>query len=376
MSAYFDPGSRGNWYDPAQSKKPAHANGADTGTPLKLQPFEMVAAPDWAKKPAPDWLLPGFLLEKSLAIVYGESGSGKSFLMSFAAHVLTGGCGWQDDWVERGCVVYFATENPGSLAPRFKAMQSNMDGDFQGLMIVPGEINLLDPEVLSRMRVTIRLAEYKTGLPVRLVIVDTFRDGWTGNEDASQDVAKAFAPLKAIRNQFNATVCLVHHSGHAGDRERGSSHIRANVDTAWQVSDNDGVRTVECKKMRDCAKPESFGFELKGTPDGGCYVELCEPQENTPRKRPRPLSDQHKLALNALKNALALGSEPLPQHLGFSASIRAARCDAWRSELYSTLGDMDQAAKRQAYNRSMGALQAKEIIGVKDDWVWLINDHA
>lgn len=343
-------------------------------TPIRSQPFEMFAAPEWAKRPAPDWVLPGFLLENSLSIVYGESGSGKSFLMGHAAHILSAGCSWSGEWIERGCVVYFATENPGSLAPRFKAMQANMDGDFNGLMIVPGEINLLDPDVLSRMRVTIRLAEHDTGLPVRLVVIDTFRDAWGGNEDSSQDVAKAFGPLKAIRNQFKTTVCLVHHSGHAGERERGSSHIRANVDTAWQVTDNNGVRTVECKKMRDCAKPESFGFELKGTAEGGCYVELCGAAQKT--ARPRPLSDQNKLALTALQNVLALGSEPLPIHLKFSNEIRAARCESWRTEFYSMMGDKDQNAKRQAYNRALDALQAKGFIGVKDEWCWIIRDHV
>lgn len=340
----------------------------------RLQPFKLIPATEWAKRPPPNWIVPGFLLEKSLAIVYGESGCGKSFLMSHVSHVLAAGCGWNDEFLKRGCVVYFGTENPGSLSPRFKAMQNHLEGDFGAVYMVAEELNLLDPDTGRRLAMAIREAQNLSGLPVQLVVVDTFRDAHVGNEDSSQDIAKAFAPLKAIRDNFETTVCLVHHSGHGGERERGSSHIRANVDTAWQVAENNGTRTVSCQKMRDCGKPDPFGFELKPTPDGQCYVELCAPAEK--QIRPRRLSDQNRLALTALKNVLALGSEPIPMRLGFSSDIKAARCEAWRAELYSMMGNKDQAAKRQAYNRALDALQAKGFIGCRDEWVWIIRDHV
>lgn len=332
---------------------------------MSVEPFKLHTASDWARLEPPRWLIPNFLFEQSLTVIFGPSGCGKSHLAVKTAHVGPAGLDWRGTPIDAFGVVYFAAENPGSLAPRFAAIQSHLGGLFDGLFIVAEPVNLLAENIADRIGASIVDAERKSGLRVGLIIIDTMRDAWPGNEDSSTEVSRALAPLKLVRDRHGLCVLLVHHSGHNGDRERGSSHIRANADVVWQIEERGNQRVVSCQKMRDAAKPDPFAFTL--APVGGSCVVAFADQCADPSKA-RPLSPQQRLALDSLRDRIAEGGEFVPQSVGVNA--RGILCSEWRKAFYSRLGDLEPDAKRKAFQRSMTELQARNSVTVMENYAW------
>lgn len=329
------------------------------------QPFRLIPASEWATLEPPRWIFPSFLPEISLAVVYGASGSGKSNLLVTCAHTGAAGLDWRGTPINPFAVVYFAAENPASLSPRFAAVQSHLGGSFDALFVVAEPINLLADNVAERISAAVVEAERLSGLKVGLVIIDTMRDAWPGNEDSSTEVARALAPVKLVRDRHGICVLLVHHTGHNGERERGSSHIRANADAVWQVEERGDQRVVTCMKMRDAAKPDPFAFTLRPVGDS-CVVDFTDAAP--PPVRSRPLSSQQKLALDALTDRICEAGEPVPEVVG--VNVHGITCAEWRNAFYERLGDTEPDAKRKAFQRAMTELQARSLVGVREGFAW------
>lgn len=92
------------------------------------------------------WRVHHLLPQVGLAVIYGESGSGKSYLaLDVAAHVALG-----RDWCDRRCkpgvVVFIAAENPASAENRIATWkQHHVDVSDAPLAVLPALINLRDP---------------------------------------------------------------------------------------------------------------------------------------------------------------------------------------------------------------------------------------
>src|SRR5690606_28252989 len=72
----------------------------------------------------------------------------------------------------------------------------------------------------------------------------------------------------------------VHHKNAAGDRERGHTSLRANVDSAIEVNrDEEDNRTLKLVKIKDGEDGEKIGFDLQsvtiGTYDSGKPMTSC-----------------------------------------------------------------------------------------------------
>jgi RecA-family ATPase len=75
------------------------------------------------------------------------------------------------------------------------------------------------------------------GVAVELIVIDTVaRNFGGGDENSAQDASKFIAHCDTyLRERFNCSVVLVHHSGKKGDVARGSSAFRAACDQEYQV---------------------------------------------------------------------------------------------------------------------------------------------
>jgi hypothetical protein len=103
-----------------------------------------------------------------------------------------------------------------------------------------------------------------------MVIIDTLaRNFGDGDENSAKDMGEFISNVSnEIRVPFECAVVIVHHSGHAQDRARGSSALRAAVDAEYQVKafgggDEDARLEVTCTKMKDDAPPPVMKFKLQ-----------------------------------------------------------------------------------------------------------------
>lgn len=226
--------------------------------------------------PPPRWLVPGLLVEDSIAAIYGAPESGKSFLALDIAMAIAGGVDWHGRRVTGGGVLYVAAEGASGFGKRVRAWEIDRGidvGKFP-LWLDHGEINLA-AERDGGVRAFVSDVVEELG-PLRLVVIDTLNQTAAGaDENSAKDMGRYIASMKRIRDETGATVVVVHHSGKdPGKGMRGSSSLLGAMDTTVEVDRDKDRRsiTVTVHKQKDAERdpPMRFNLEridLPGEPD-------------------------------------------------------------------------------------------------------------
>jgi len=232
------------------------------------------------------WLIKNFLPKATLGVIYGESGSGKSFLAyDLCAAISRGLDTWCGKRVTQGRVLIVVAEGAQGFRQRIDAychQQGVTPGDFQVDYISDFIPNLTIPA-----NVTDLIKEINDREPYDLIVMDTFAQVMPGaDENSGKDVGAALAQCKRINVKTGAMVLLVHHSGKdAGKGARGWSGLRAAADVELEITRKENDRAIKVTKLKDGEDGASMGFKLHtvtlGEDEDGdditsCIVEFCE----------------------------------------------------------------------------------------------------
>jgi putative DNA primase/helicase len=213
-----------------------------------------------------DHIVKDLLLAQTLFVVYGESNCGKTFWLINLALTLCRGESWRGRRCRKGLVIYVAGEGATSVRNRVAAYRIANPEVPGGLpfAIIPFAVDFLDPEAVGVLIETIRAAESECGEKAVLVCIDTFaRAVAGGDENSAQDVGIAVAGADRIRNETGACVGFVHHCGKDATKgARGSSALRAAVDTEILIEGVTGQRCAIVTKQRDLESGQRLPFEL------------------------------------------------------------------------------------------------------------------
>lgn len=216
----------------------------------------------------PDELVEGVLTAGGGSVLYGDSNSGKTFLMIDMACAVARGVPWMGKQTEPGMVIYLAAESPASVRSRLQAYQKHHGVKVPNFAIVQSPIDLFDGDAdTDKVIQLVRQLAEQRGQKARLIIGDTLARLSAGaNENAGQDMGLVVRRFDRIRSECKAHFCLIHHSGKsAAAGARGWSGVRAAVDTEIEVSDSPAGRCCEITKQRDLGtKGERIGFKLEG----------------------------------------------------------------------------------------------------------------
>lgn len=215
----------------------------------------------------PDELVEGVLTAGDGSVLYGDSNSGKTFLMIDMACAVARGVPWMGKRTEPGLVVYLAAESPASVRSRLQAYQKHHGVKVPNFAIVQSPIDLFDGDAdTDKVIQVVRQLEEQRGQKARLIIGDTLARLSAGaNENAGQDMGLVVRRFDRIRTECKAHFCLIHHSGKsAAAGARGWSGVRAAVDTEIEISDSPTGRCCEITKQRDLStKGDRIGFRLE-----------------------------------------------------------------------------------------------------------------
>jgi archaellum biogenesis ATPase FlaH len=228
------------------------------------------------------WLIKGVLPKAELGMIYGESGSGKSFFaLDMAMAIARGVPKWRDHKVTAGGVVYVAAEGTWGLANRLRAYHAEhkSEGEDPSLGIITDAPNFLEGK--DHKTVIDRIKACDLGRPVDLVIVDTLSRVSPGaNENSSEDMGAVLAHCKAIHEATGAMVLLVHHSGKDASRgARGHSSLHAACETVIEVAREGNRREACVTKSKEGEDFASFAFSLVvvglGMDEDGDVITSC-----------------------------------------------------------------------------------------------------
>lgn len=250
-----------------------------------------------------DELIEGVIGRGTMAVLYGDSNSGKTFLAVDMAGSVSRAADWLGRRTEAGAVLYLATEAAGSVQLRFQAYQRHHSVRLPHVVIVQSPISLFDDGAdLAAVLALAAQVEAKLSVKVTLIIGDTLARVAAGaNENSGEDMAVVFRNADAIIRGTGAAFLWIHHHGKDAARGmRGWSGMRAHIDTEIEIACDDatGLRSAEVTKQRDLpGKGDRYGFKLLpltlghnqwDTPRTSCVVESTEapPPKQQRGKRP------------------------------------------------------------------------------------------
>ena len=209
------------------------------------------------------WLVRDVIEQDSFAGLYGASGSGKSFVaIDLCLAIATNAC-YCGHKVTGGKAIYVAGEGKAGIKRRVTAWAQRQGGHStiaENFLLMDGVCTL--PHDAGDFIESIKALNVDD---LRLIVLDTLQRTMEGDENSTRDMSAYVRAADKIREAFpNIVVLVVHHTGHgASDRARGSSVLRASLDTEIQVAKNDHIVTVSSTKAKESEPFKAMSFELK-----------------------------------------------------------------------------------------------------------------
>jgi KaiC/GvpD/RAD55 family RecA-like ATPase len=292
------------------------------------------------------WLCKGVVPSDSVGLLFGGSGTFKSFIaLDLALHVAHG-LSWLGRKTRQGPVIYIAAEGGAGLWSRIDAWH---------------RARRLDPASAQLYAVTLpvdlvadgwRVVEAAEALHIRpaLVVIDTMSQTFAGEENSANEVAGYLREISArFRGQWGCANAIVHHSGHmATERPRGSSALRANVDWMLGVfrSETEMLATMTSVKQKDGELFPDQTFHLQA-------VDLGEDEDGDQRS-----SLVARAVLSETEKTELVEHEARRGRSGHNPTIlRLAQNGmpekSLRSAFYDAVGLEESDARRQAYYRAL-----------------------
>lgn len=252
-----------------------------TGSSIKDE-LELVYDYEMEKDLSPaDWLIEQWIAKGCIHLLSGVPGSGKSSVVNDIFLSYSTG---QEDWhgfkidKKQGIGVYLSGEGyKGLVARRFLWTQFH-ENNPKGMFVFSKKLLPLDTE--KGLSMTIKSLK-KLNKPIDLIVIDTFRKAFSGDENSAGDTELFLSNCKKLSEEFDdAAIILVAHVGKNGGKDgkpmgpRGSSNLTAFADISISVSRDrsDSSITLKQEKTKDSEEIESFKLymvaqEIKGRTD-------------------------------------------------------------------------------------------------------------
>lgn len=336
--------------------------------PKTANMFQLTTVQDFLHRHPPKWLIKKVLPQAALGVLFGESGSGKSFAALDMAMATARGIDWRGRKVKRCRVAYIAAEGVGGFRNRVDAYTraNNLDPqEFRDwFRIIERAPNMMEKKDALELAKAL-LAWGHVGL----VVVDTWAQVTPGaNENAGDDMGKALGHCKGLHTATRAMILLIHHSGKDQSRgARGWSGLKAAADVEMEVVHNAGARVLEITKQKDGESGMRFGFVLAKVPLGmdedGEVFDSCVVQFS---------AVSEALAPQAIKNPLeGLGPygvcvmqvlEDFQRDQSTGIEIKAIKEEALRR---MPRGDLNTDSRKDQIARAIRKLVKNNVFGVE-----------
>lgn len=309
------------------------------------------------------WVIKHAIPAESVGMMFGGSGTFKSFIaVDMACHVAHG-MPWLGKKTKKAPVLIVAAEGGAGLWRRIEGWhrERGMLWEDAEIYVVPVAVDLGTDACL----VTQAVAK-KTKSEPGVVVVDTLSQTFSGEENSATEVSGYLREIGLhFRALWRCAVLIVHHTGHqATERPRGSSTMRSNLDFMFGVfrDEREMLATVQCVKQKDgellddCMFALSV-FELGADEDGEKVTTLvarhlaseAETLDAMQHEASRGRGGRHQTMLNLVQNGMS--EKDL------------------RKQFYEELDGVEADARKKAFYRSRDWLIKQGVIEVVEGFV-------
>lgn len=203
--------------------------------------------------PRPVPLIEDVMFRSSVVVLSGKFGTYKSFVaVSWAASLATG-----KDWMGHAVpepvpVLYAAAEGAYGIEQRLAAWEAAHQPIPDLFYLLPLAVRLNRPADMQELEQHI----VETG--AKVLIFDTLHASTPGvDENDSGEMGSVMDVLRGFQERHGICSILPHHTGHAGERARGSSSLEDDADTSFVIRIKgedrgpDSIRTLVHRKAKD-----------------------------------------------------------------------------------------------------------------------------
>ena len=322
------------------------------------------------KLTAPQYLIEGLIEEQSMSQMFGDPGSGKSFMAIDAACSIGSGKDFHGRPVARGFVVYVAGEARKGAIRRMNAWaiaHSVQLADIS-LYVSRTAVGIRNDHQLDELKQEIQAIAEEFGEPA-LIIIDTLaRNFGDGDENIAADMSGFIAEVDGLNDEFNCASLIVHHFGHGDkDRGRGSSSLKGALDTEYKIAKSQDCIKMICTKMKDEDEPDPLLFYLipvdMGKDENGKSISSAVLEfRGAGVPESARLKPSEYFAIETFHEAAAELGEPV-----LNLNLKQLHLDQWREVFYKRATQPDPDSKRKAFDRARRDLQLKGWLIVEND---------
>lgn len=314
----------------------------------KKQRFSLLPVEALEAMPPQQWRIKGVFPIEGLAVVYGASTAGKSFLSLEMAASIGDGLPFFEHATKPAAVLYVGLEGEGGYRGRVVAWQRHHGRampDSVRFLLQP--FRLTDPQDVADLAAVCP--------PGCVVFIDTLNRAAPGmDENSSRDMGAVIEGAKTLQRLIGGLVVLVAHTGKDSAKGlRGHSSLFAALDAAVLVNRDDSARSWKVDKAKDGRDGETHYFRLNvveiGIDEDGDAITSCVivPEEAPTSPGAKPLNAIQKLAMESFREACRSNGS-----VDAGGNFLGINREAWRPVFYRLHVEApSDEARRKAFER-------------------------
>jgi hypothetical protein len=303
-------------------------------TPVNAEPgkvargaFELLDLDELENEPPPIWLMENIITKEALSLLWGKSGSMKSFVaIDMGLHIVCG-LDWHGHKVKRGAVVFVAAEGAQGLRRRAMgwiksklALGLIKRGDAKGFKVLKHSLVLASDD-LNKLIEAIR-KKCGTDMPVLIVIDTLARTFGAGDENKQADMNAYVHACDRLREATGANVMIIHHSGvHEDRRERGSNVLRGAADTVIKISRKDDkidvINGAPEGKQKDAEEFKTVKLRTQKIGDGDASTLVLVERDDADLLGNEPVEEGKAIKLGKVEKVVLAALQKAAEPLGF-----------------------------------------------------------